>query len=84
VKRVALFFTLEFLYSSKKYAFKRQNRIEITGRQENVVEFSEKFVSGCEELGQNGKYICIYVHTENTHRFLVDHYVTFNTQLPVL
>jgi len=67
VKRVVLIFALEFVYLSKKYMFKRQNRIEIAGRQENVMEFSEKFISGCEELGRNRKYICICAHTLRTH-----------------
>jgi hypothetical protein len=53
VKRVVIFITLAVLYLLKKYVFKRQNKIEITGRQENVMEFAGKFVSGSEELGQN-------------------------------
>jgi len=55
------------VYLSKKYMFKRQNRIEIAGRQENVMEFPEKFVSVCEELGQNGRCMCICAHTLGTH-----------------
>jgi hypothetical protein len=47
--------------------FKRQNRIEITGRQKNVMEFYEKFVSGCEELGRSGKYMSICDHALRRH-----------------
>jgi hypothetical protein len=54
VKRVVIFITLAILYLLNKYVFKRQNRIEIMERQENVMEFTGKFVSGSEELGRNG------------------------------
>jgi len=47
--------------------FKRQNRDEITGKQDNVMEYSEKFLGGCEELGRNVKYVCVSANTLRTH-----------------